>query len=89
MDTAFSGDLVLPRSSILALELPVGATARAVLADGSEIDIETFTCLLQWFGTWQAIEVIANEGQLPLIGVGLLKGHLLSVDYRTGTLVLS
>ena len=86
IDTGFTGDLVVPRSQLRSMNLPLGPTARAVLADGSEIGLETFTCLLQWFGEWRRIEVIANEGQYPLLGVTLLQGHALHIDYRTGTI---
>ena len=48
VDTAFNGELVVPRSII----------------------------------NKEAIEVIANEGATPLLGIGLLDGHRLVVDYR-------
>jgi clan AA aspartic protease len=88
VDTGFTGDLVLPRPQVVSLGLPLGPTVRAVLADGSEINLETFTCLLQWFGEWKAIEIVANDGQFPLIGVGLLLEHTLHIEYLTRSLTL-
>jgi hypothetical protein len=34
------------------------------------------------------VEVINNEGQFPLLGVGLLHDRRMEVDYRSGSLVL-
>src|SRR5207249_3580600 len=86
IDTGFTGELVLPRIRIDQLGLPLGPKVTAVLADGSQIELDTYTCNLNWFGTWKKIQVVANEGQFPLLGVGLLQQRELRVDYRTGTL---
>ena len=42
--------------------------------------LESFTCFLDWFGEDRAVEVIANDGEYPLLGIGLLVGHRLVVD---------
>jgi len=89
VDTGFTGDLVLPLAQVSALNLPAGLAVRAILADGSETVVDTYECLLEWFGAWRAVEAVANAGQFPLLGVGLLQGHELHVDYRTKTLTLS
>jgi hypothetical protein len=34
-------------------------------------------------GSEMQVEAIANNGQLPLLGVGLLRGHKLVIDYIT------
>ncbi len=70
VDTGFTGELVVPQSQIAAIGLPLGPSIRAGLADGSEVELETYTCQLEWFGAWQSIEIIANTGQYPLLGVG-------------------
>jgi hypothetical protein len=51
------------------------------LADGSRSCLNTYSCMLQWFGKPRSAEVIANQGQIPLLGVGLLVGHRLIIDY--------
>lgn len=89
IDTGFTGDLVLPLAHVTALGLPPGPVVNAKLADGSDIELDTYTCLVEWFGAWKRIETIANAGQFPLLGVGLLQGHELHIDYRAGTLTLS
>jgi clan AA aspartic protease len=88
VDTAFDGELVVDRSTIDKLNLPNSATVEATLADGTSVLLESFSCLLQWFGEWREVEVIANDGKLPLLGVGLLRGRKLTVDYRSNELDL-
>jgi len=89
VDTGFTGDLVVPRAMLSALSFPLGQSVRGTLADGSEIELDSFICLLHWFGQWQNIEVLANDGKYPLLGVGLMLGHSLCVDYCARTLTLT
>jgi clan AA aspartic protease len=88
IDTGFSGELVLSQDLIASLGLPFGPEVGGVLADGSVVVLQTYTCVIEWFGTWRSVEVVANQGEFPLLGVGLLLGHQLEVDYRSGTLSL-
>ncbi len=81
IDTAFNGELVVPRAMIERLGLEQSAGIRASLADGNEVTLESYTCFWDWFGDLRAVEVIANNGQMPLLGIGLLMGHRLVVDY--------
>ncbi|MGE0607812.1 MAG: hypothetical protein AB7O62_12030 [Pirellulales bacterium] len=82
VDTGFTGELVLPRPLIDQLRLVKSGSVDAILADGSQIELSTFTCVIEWFGGERQLEVIANEGDFPLLGVGLLLGKELRVDYR-------
>ena len=84
IDTGFTGDLVLPGQRIQELALPQSGTVKAILADGSEVVLKTYTCLIPWFGDLRSLEVVANEGDYPLLGVGLLSGHDLRISYRSG-----
>lgn len=81
IDTAFNGELVVPRAMIEPLGLQQSGGIRARLADGNEVTLESYTCILHWFGEQRAVEVIANDGPMPLLGIGLLIGHRLVVDY--------
>jgi len=89
IDTGFTGDLIIPRTQLVSLGLPLGPTVYAVLADGSQIEVETYSCEIHWFGQWQTIEVLVSDGQLPLLGVGLLLGHDLVVSYTQNSVTLS
>ena len=84
IDTGFNGDLVLPQQQIDDLALPHSGTVKAILADGSEMALKTYACLIDWFGEQRHLEVVANDGEHPLLGVGLLWGHDLYISYRTG-----
>jgi clan AA aspartic protease len=88
IDTAFTGELVIPRERIEALGLPQSAAVLAGLADGRKVVLDSYSCLVDWFGEPRLVEVIANEGQFPLLGVGLLREHRLKIDYRSRTLVI-
>ena len=88
IDTAFNGELVMPRRIIEAGQLEQTAGIEATLADGNPVMLESFTCFLDWFGDDRAIEVIANDGEYPLLGIGLLVGHRLVVDYTQMTVTI-
>lgn len=88
VDTAFDGELVIPRETIEGSGLQQSSAVKATLADGTEVVLETFDCYIGWFGVQRAVEVIANDGRLPLLGIGLLRQRRLLVDYRSGELSL-
>lgn len=88
IDTGFTGDLVLPQQMIDDLELPASGTVKAALADGSVVTLERYHCLVEWFGSERELEVVANAGQHPLLGVGLLVGLDLNISYRTGKITI-
>ena len=85
VDTAFTGDLVVPRQTIERLGLRQSAAVTAGLADGTQVVLETYSCVVEWFGGQQTVEVVENDGQVPLLGVGLLRDRRLEIDYRSRT----
>jgi clan AA aspartic protease len=89
IDTGFTGDLVLPQTFIDELRLLKSGSVDAILADGSQIELFTYTCVIEWFGSMRKLEVIANDGDYPLLGVGLLLGMELRIDYRNLKLSLT
>jgi clan AA aspartic protease len=88
VDTAFTGDLVIPRHIIESLGLQQSAAVTATLADSTEVVLETFACVVEWFGRQQLVEVVQSNGQVPLLGVGLLCDRRLEIDYRSQTVVI-
>jgi clan AA aspartic protease len=88
IDTGFTGDLVLPQEQIETLGLEQSGTVKAILADGSEAALMTYACELEWFGERRHLEVVANHGEFPLLGTGLLLGHQLRISYRTSELAI-
>jgi clan AA aspartic protease len=88
IDTGFNGELVLPHQLIDDLALSQSGTIKATLADGSEVALRRDACLIDWFGEERDLEVIANDGDYPLLGVGLLVGHDLHISYRSGEITI-
>jgi clan AA aspartic protease len=88
IDTGFTGELVVPTSIIRQLGLTKSGSVDAVLADGSQIELDTYSCIIRWFGGERNLELIANDGEMPLLGVGLMLGRELRIDYTNLTLSL-
>ena len=88
VDTAFTGELVLPLATIRSLGLEQSLVIDAVLGDGLQAEMDTFLGWIDWFGEVKEIEVVASEKQTALLGVMLMLDHRLEVDYRTLTLTL-
>ena len=81
IDTGFTGDLVLPISTIRQLGLKLVSNVEARLADGSISSYDVFIGWTTWFGISRKIEVIAGDSSVPLFGIGLLSGLKLTVDF--------
>jgi clan AA aspartic protease len=88
IDTAFTGELVVPRESIEHLGLPQSSAITASLADGSEVVLDTYSCIVKWFDEERLVEVVENAGKFPLLGIGMLQDRRLEIDYRSRTVVL-
>ncbi len=88
IDTAFDGHLVFSQNLINELGLDTLAETEAILADGSKVQLETFLCYIDWFGQRIPVQVIANDGEYPLLGTGLLERRILHVDYASQMLSL-
>jgi clan AA aspartic protease len=89
VDTGFTGELVLPHRVIELLRLPKSGSVDAILADGSAVELSTFTCFIDWFDAKRRVEVVENDGDRALLGVGLLLGCELRANYRTLSLTLT
>jgi clan AA aspartic protease len=88
IDTAFNGSLVLPKSIVDQLQLPIESSAEAVLADGSKVAMETYGCKVEWFGRSYDTQVVTNDGEYALLGTILLTGRRLEIDYGSGTVTI-
>jgi clan AA aspartic protease len=88
-DTAFTGDLVIPRGTIEKLGLQQSAAVTAGLADGTQVVLETYSCAVEWFGRERIGEVVENNGQYPLLGVGMLRDRRLEIDYPSRTVSIA
>jgi clan AA aspartic protease len=88
IDTAFNGGLVIPREQIQMLGLKKASITEAVLADGQIVELETYSCYLDWFGREYRTQVVANDGIMPLLGTMLLEKRILQIDYDAKKVVL-
>lgn len=87
--TAFNGFLVFPQEMIARLGLQQQAATEAILADGSCVTLESFACHVEWFGELTWVQVIGNNGKLPLLGTELLAKRKLVIDYAAGVVSIS
>lgn len=88
VDTAFTGDLVLPRREVKRLGISRSTLTSVVLGDGQESQLAAYTAWIIWFGKLREIEVVASDVETALLGVTLMLGHRLVVDYRSLRLTL-
>ncbi len=89
VDTAFTGELVVPRATIDQLGLSQSSIVSAGLADGKQVVLGTYSCILEWFDEERQIEIIESEGHTALLGTGLLRSCKLEIDYRLRTLTIT
>ena len=87
--TAFNGGLVIPRKHIESLELAKESSAEAILADGKTVELETYACFFEWFGATFETQIVANDGEYPLLGTMLLAGRKLEIDYDARTVAVT
>jgi len=88
VDTAFNGGLVIPRHEIDRRGLREYTSTPAILADGKQVDMPTFTCYIEWFGSVYRTQVVANDGEHPLLGTMLLADRDLAISYKRKTVSL-
>ena len=81
IDTAFDGHLVFSKELIRKLNLESLVETEAILADGSKVAMESYYCVVDWFGHKVPVQVIENDGRFPLLGTGLLDGRTVLISY--------
>ena len=79
IDTGFTGDLTLPPALIRRLNLSWKGRGQALLADGGMHMFDAYVGTVSWNGQSLTVEVSSADTN-PLVGMGLLRGHRLSMD---------
>jgi clan AA aspartic protease len=88
IDTAFNGGLAIPRKQVAELKLSKQSSSEAILADGRCVELETFTCFLDWFGNTYETQIAASDGEYALLGTMLLDSRHLDIDYSARSVSL-
>ena len=88
IDTAFTGSLVIPKATASALQLKKESSVEAILADGNLVELETYGCVVEWFGTTFVTQIVTSESEYGLVGTMLLDERTLEIDYRERTVAL-
>lgn len=83
IDTGFNGYLTLPLEVLNKQNAPKVGQMRFVLADGSESLSDLYELEIIWDGRSQLVEIDAAES-VPLVGMALLDGFILTVDAVIG-----
>jgi clan AA aspartic protease len=83
LDTGFSDYLSLTMEQIESLGLLPSGVAESVLADGSIVGVTLYTAIVVWDGAEKLVEVVGGDVD-SLLGVKLLEGRHLSVDFSDG-----
>ncbi len=79
VDTGFNGHLTLPPGLVAALGLPYRRSGRALLGDGQAVTFDVHEAVILWEGSPRRIPVDVADTD-PLLGMGLLYGHSLSIQ---------
>lgn len=83
IDTGFDGDLTLPPEVIAHLGLRWTERTETTLADGRVVEFDSYVGQIDWDGSTRTIDIEDTDVD-PLVGLGLLAGHRLTIDFRPG-----
>ena len=83
LDTGFVGDLSLPSIAIRRLGLVRAGSLNFILANGEPVRLRTYHARALWHDRLLDIEV-TETGDVPLIGVRMLRGSRVTMDMLPG-----
>ena len=86
IDTGFSGFLTLPPAITSALNLTGRSQIATRLGDGTMCYLDAYDAELEWDGVWLAV-VVSEIDAAPLLGMGLLAGHEVFIEFVPGGVV--
>ena len=86
IDTGFNDYLTLPIQAVNMMNLPLYSSITARLADGSEVLLSVHLATIIWDDVEKVVPVLAS-GYKPLLGVALMEGYHLEVDFEDNGLV--
>lgn len=86
IDTGFNDYLTLPIQAVNIMNLPIYSSISARLADGSETVLSVHSATIIWDDVEKVVPVLAS-GYKPLLGVALMEGYHLEIDFEENGLV--
>jgi predicted aspartyl protease len=86
IDTAFTGTLTLPPVLISSLNLAFRNQVDVRLGDGTMCQFDTYDAEVEWDGVWVPLVVTEIDAD-PLLGMGLLAGHEVFIEFVPGGVV--
>jgi len=86
VDTGFTVALVLPRSVVEQLGLPIVTHEEFRMVGGARDSADIALAQVHWLGEVRRVDVIVKEAYL--VGAALLTGTRLTVDYGAGTVLI-
>jgi clan AA aspartic protease len=89
VDTGFDGALLLPRTVVERLGLPVVGRLVFQVVGGTRTSAEVALAEVDWLGATRVFEVIVGEGEDALLGTEMLEGTRLTIDYAEQTLTIT
>jgi clan AA aspartic protease len=86
IDTGFNDYLTLPPQAVMAMNLPLSSSLPARLADGSETLLSVHLGTIVWDDVEKVVPILAS-GYKPLLGVAMMEGYHLEIDFENNGLV--
>lgn len=73
LNTAFTGELWMPRNILLSLGFVSRGSVNVELPNGTIKPAELFAGSIDWFGRKLRVSGVASDGQSTCVGMGLLR----------------
>lgn len=89
VDTGFNGALMLPRSFVDHLQIPIRGKLAFNLVGGARLVAQIAYAHIEWLGEERTTEIVVNEGYDALIGTELLTSTTLNINYVTRVVTIS
>jgi clan AA aspartic protease len=86
IDTGFTGSITLPPAIISALNLTGQSQVATRLGDGTMCYLDAYDVEIEWDGVWITV-VVWEIDATPLLGMGLLTGHEMFIEFVPGGVV--
>ncbi|MBM3239500.1 hypothetical protein FJZ31_24670 [Candidatus Poribacteria bacterium] len=88
LDTGFNVDLCLPIEIGITLGLELWDLVETELSDGTLKLEPSYAAHINWDGELRMVDVILTYSDEALLGIRLLEGKSVNIDFRTGEVII-